>query len=286
MKIAVLADIHANYPALLAVAEEVQRWHPDEVFVAGDIINRGPSPLECWNFVQQQETEQGWHLIRGNHEDYVCVHGQPDAPINGPLADLYQYSHWTYQNMGDLAVRLEALPEKYSWYDPADPAAGEFRGVHASMRSNRHGIYPEMADKTLKKLITPPPAVLAVGHTHRPLIRQVEQTLIVNAGSVGLPFDGDPRANYGQVIWADGQWQAEIMCVPYDIDKTKRDFIETGFIEDAGPLAKLIRLELEHSLSQLYQWMSIYMDAVLKEEISVNQGVQEYLQNPNIQPYW
>jgi len=283
MKIAVLADIHANYPALTAVAEHIQQWNPDHVLVAGDIVNRGPSPVECWDFVARQEKEQGWILLRGNHEDYVCVHSKPDAPQVGPLADLYKYSYWTFQKLGNSALRLETLPDEYSCMDPQ---AGELRGVHASMRSNRHGIYPEMRDKTLKKLITPPPALLAVGHTHRPMIRQVDDTLIVNAGSVGLPFDGEPTANYAQISSTNASWKAEIVQAPYDVQQAKDDFNETGFLAEAGPLAKLIHLELEHSLSQLYQWMSIYMDAVLAGEISVEQGVAEYLQAPNIKPYW
>ena len=44
MKLAVLADIHANLPALLAVLDSIDAWRPDAVVVAGDIVNRGPRP--------------------------------------------------------------------------------------------------------------------------------------------------------------------------------------------------------------------------------------------------
>ncbi len=283
MKIAVLADIHANYPALLEVDEHLQRWEPDLVFVAGDTVNRGPRPVECLHFVQEKVRQEGWHLIRGNHEDYVIMHSQPDAPRQGPLFDLFYYSYWTFEQLGRDTSMLEVMPEEFS-YDIAD--CGEFRGVHASMRSNRHGIYPEMTNGILKKLINPPPAVLAVGHTHRPLVRQVEETLVVNAGSVGLPFDGDPRAAFAQIQLSNGDWSAEIVRLPYDVAKTKQDYFDTGFIDDAGPLAKLIQLELEHSLSQLYQWVSRYMDLVLAGEISVASAADEYLENPSIEPYW
>jgi diadenosine tetraphosphatase ApaH/serine/threonine PP2A family protein phosphatase len=229
------------------------------------------------------ERDQDWRVIRGNHEEYVIVHSQPDAPKDGPHFDLFQYSFWTYEKLGGDTNSIESMPEEFS---QGIPDYGEFRGVHASMRSNRHGIYPEMRDSTLKKLIGPPPAVLAVGHTHRPLVRQVEDTLVVNAGSVGLPFDGDPCASYAQIWGSNGQWHADIIRLPYDIEQTKNDFEETGFIHDAGPLAKLIQLELEHSLSQLYQWMSRYMNPVLDEEISVAQAAEEYLKAPIIKPYW
>jgi len=42
MKLAVLADIHGNYRALETVIDHIQTWHPDQVLVAGDIVNRGP----------------------------------------------------------------------------------------------------------------------------------------------------------------------------------------------------------------------------------------------------
>ncbi|MBM3144579.1 MAG: metallophosphoesterase family protein [Chloroflexi bacterium] len=283
MKIAVLADIHANYPALLEVAEHVRSWKPDLIFVAGDTVNRGPRSMECLRFIQEKERQEGWRVIRGNHEDYVIVHSQPDAPKAGPLFELFRYSYWTYEQLGCDAKALEAMPEEVS---QNVAGGGEFRGVHASMRSSRHGIYPEMDDQTLKKLITPAPTLLAVGHTHRPLVRQVGETLVVNAGSVGLPFDGDPRAGYAQISLVKGSWSAKIIRLPYDLARTRQDYIETGFLGGAGPLAKLIQLELEHSLSQLYQWMSCYMDAVLDEEISVEQAVEEYLKAPMIQPYW
>ncbi|HEX7974983.1 MAG TPA: metallophosphoesterase, partial [Anaerolineales bacterium] len=71
MKLAVLADIHANYVALQAVAAHIQAWQPDAVIVAGDVINRGPRPAECLHFVLEKEKTEGWRLVRGNHEDYV-----------------------------------------------------------------------------------------------------------------------------------------------------------------------------------------------------------------------
>jgi predicted phosphodiesterase len=54
MKLAVLADVHANWQALQAVAADLERWQPDRVVVAGDVINRGPRPLECAKFVLAQ----------------------------------------------------------------------------------------------------------------------------------------------------------------------------------------------------------------------------------------
>ena len=58
MKLAVLADIHANWPALQAVTEHLEAWQPDQVIVDGDTVNRGPRPAECLRFVQDRQRKQ------------------------------------------------------------------------------------------------------------------------------------------------------------------------------------------------------------------------------------
>jgi hypothetical protein len=196
---------------------------------------------------------------------------------------MHQFSFWTYEKLGNDVSALTTMPNQISH---TDPQAGELRGVHASMQGNRSGIYPEMSDPTLKTLINPPPALLAVGHTHRPLIRQVADTLIVNAGSVGLPFDRDQRAAYTKITTQNGNWHAETQRIPYNVDQAERDFFETGFISEAGPLAHIIQLELKLALSQLYYWTRQYMQAILDESISVEQATKEYLADPMTKPYW
>ena len=90
MKIAVLTDIHANYRALETVIDHVERWNPDLVFVAGDIVNRGPRSECCKHKVEEKRINDGWKVIRGNHEDYVIERDDPDDPKSGVLFDMYQ----------------------------------------------------------------------------------------------------------------------------------------------------------------------------------------------------
>jgi hypothetical protein len=110
--------------------------------------------------------------------------------------------------------------------------------------------------------------------------------LIVNAGSVGLPFDGDRRAGYAQISLHDGGWDAEIIRLPYDIAQAEDDFFTTGFLQQAGPLAELILFELEHAYPQLHSWTKMYRDPILAGEISVEQAVQDHLEDPITTPYW
>jgi len=276
MKVAVLADIHGNLSALERVTEHIEAWNADQVVMAGDVVNRGPQPRICWQFVEERAQTAGWRLLRGNHEDYVLVHDGPDAPRSGPEFDVYLNSYWTYQKMDGKIEALKALPDQVSL---SGPDGGEVRVVHASMRGNRIGIYPETPDAMLAQLIAPAPAVICVGHTHRPLIRQLNDTLVVNAGSVGMPFDGDRRAAYAQLTWQNDMWRAEIIRLDYDQARTEEQFYSSGFIPNAGPLAEIMLVEFREARSYIHRWLFRYEPLVLAGEMTMAESVRRYLQD-------
>ncbi len=256
MKIALLSDVHANFAALQAVAADIDAWRPDRVIVGGDLVNRGPRPAECLAFVQARLARGDWAWVRGNHEDYVISHAQPNAPRRGPAFEMHQASYWTYTRLGQDVSALQAMPFDLHLLDPA---GREARFTHGSMLGLRDGIYPETPDAALPAKLglngqrpEPELAVFAAGHTHRPLIRRLNGTLVVNAGSAGLPFDGDTRPAYARLTWERGAWQAEIVRVNYDLQAALDDFRLTGYTRDAGPLVRLVEIELLEAHSMLY----------------------------------
>lgn len=276
MKVAVLADIHANFTALETVTEHIETWDPEQVIVAGDTVNRGTRPKECLDFVQEKAQSRGWKLIRGNHEDYVINQAQLKIPQGNPAFEVHRASYWTYQKLNYDIKQLEEMPFLQQLYDNDGQEA---RIVHASMRGNRDGIYPETTDEKLKVQIGKPPALFCVGHTHRPLIRSIGRTLVVNVGSVGLPFDGDRRLSYAQLTNIGGKWKAKIIRLDYDLKAAESDFYLTGYIEEAGPLTILVLIELKYACSQLYNWSRLYQQRALNGEISMQWSVDDYLTN-------
>jgi len=275
MKLAILADIHANLPALQTVAAHIDAWKPDRVVVAGDVVNRGPRPLECLRFVQDKQRASGWLAVRGNHEEYVISHAQPDAPRSGPQFEIHRGSFWTYQRLDGDVSALEAMPFQLSLSAPDE---GEVRVTHASMLGTREGIYVRTPDEELgRKIGQPAPALFCVGHTHIPLVRSLNGTLVVNVGAVGLPFDGDTRASYAQLAWQRNEWHAEITRLGYDRRQAERDFEETGFIEEASAFAQLVLVELRVARSQIFEWMRRYEARVLAGEITMQESVEEFL---------
>lgn len=284
MKIAVLADIHANFPALQAAAEHLAAWQPDHVIVAGDLVNRGPRPLECLRFVARRVESLGWRWLRGNHEDYVLHFAQPDAQRDPLASEVHRPSIWTGRQLGDALSLLEQMPPHLGM---AAPDNRRLHFTHGSMLGLREGIYPETSDSSLKERIglnganpTPggaaPLALFCVGHTHRPLVRWLEGVLVVNAGSLGLPFDGDSHPSYARLTWRAGVWQAEIVRLDYDQAQAERDFYDTGYLTEAGPLAELVLIEMLQARSMLYQWAVQYQGQVLSGEISMAESVRAF----------
>jgi hypothetical protein len=192
------------------------------------------------------------------------------------MADVHRGSRWTYEQLGGEVASLDAMPFDLSLHAPD---GGEVRVTHASIRGLRDGIYPWTTNEELELKIGRPPALFLVGHTHLPLIRQLNGTLVVNAGSSGLPFDGDTRPTYARCIWNQGVWQAEILRVDYDFAQVERDYYSTGFLDNAGSLAILVLRELKLAHSQLGEWVSLYQRRALAGEITMRQAVAEFLKS-------
>lgn len=279
MKIAVFADVHSNLDALETVLDHIDRWRPDRVLVAGDIINRGPNPRACTARVLDRAKAEGWAVIRGNHERYVLMNSTGNLPVQGPEYGIIRHAKWTYDQLNGLIEPIAALPVQW---DMMDDAGHEIRMVHASMLGDRKGIFPDDPTASLREKIAPAPKVLLVGHTHRPLIRTVDDSLVVNVGAVGAPFDGDPRAAYGQLTLVDGAWQAEVVRLDYDREHAIADFHESGYLEESGDFARLILAEFREARSLIPGWYRAFEDPVMRGEMTLKASVDRYLETCKI----
>ena len=279
MKIAVFADVHSNLDALETVLDHIDRWRPDRVLVAGDIINRGPNPRACTEHVLARATAEDWGMIYGNHERYVLKYRKGSLPDQGPEFEIIRHAKWTYDQLDGLVEPLDALP--FQW-DMTDESGNEFRMVHASMLGDRKGIFPDDSEESLREKIAPAPRVLVVGHTHRPLIRTVDDTLVVNVGAVGAPFDHDPRAAYAQMTLSEGVWKAEIVRLDYDRKRAIARFDESGYLEESGDFARLILAEFREARSLIPGWYRAYEDQVMDGEMTLKASVDLYLETCRI----
>ncbi len=274
MRVAVISDVHANWPALQAVLLHLDSVSPDQVLVGGDVINRGAQSRECLELVLDRICHRGWKIIRGNHEDYVLR----------VAGGIHQLAMWEQQVMAHTAWTEERvrdyLPVIREWPDELEVAAPDGSTLlltHASRKGNRVGLYDYMNDEELLDHAHPHARALCVGHTHVPFVRRIGERMIVNAGAVGMPFDGDHRAAYALLDWSTGGWNVEIVRVPYDRAATRRAYDETGYMLDGGPLVPMICWELQHARACLGRWHARFEKMVASGTISLEASVQEML---------
>ena len=281
MKIAAFADIHGNYQALIAAIDHLERWKPDQVWVLGDIINRGPRSLDCLHLVQEKARTDNWMIMKGNHEGYVLNFLDPGLPLYGMEHELHKVIYWTYQSLtkNDIESVVE-MPEKLELVVDGKQI---IRGLHASAAGDRVGIYPDSSISDLENLVDSTADAFLVGHTHQPFMKLFQRTVLINVGSVGLPFDGDKRASYAQITHNKTDWNGEIVRIEYDLPAAVVDFDLSGFIPEGGPLAELVLAELKLGWPQLSSWFRKYEASVLRGDISLDQAVAEYLQNPHVE---
>jgi diadenosine tetraphosphatase ApaH/serine/threonine PP2A family protein phosphatase len=205
--LALLYDVHGNLAALDAVLADARALGADRWLIGGDVSAFGPWPEATVGRLRELD-DALW--LRGNHERWAVETDQvPDVPFaqHGVAA--------TREALGpELIAALYALP---LW----QPFPGG-EAWHGSPRSDVDGFLPDPQDHDAALLEDRTPELLVVGHTHLPMQRTIVRddggtTRIVNPGSVGLPFDGDPRAAYG-VLHADGR--VEQRRVEYDRERT------------------------------------------------------------------
>jgi putative phosphoesterase len=225
MKVAILADIHGNNVALEAVLKDLEhQGGVDHVVVAGDLFTFGPAPNEVLARLQQLPSAC---FLLGNTDRYLLEERYPSSYGNGDWQDKLLFSfHWTAQRLdGEGFSFLETLPA----FQLVEDGKYQLLTVHGSPRSDEEGLTMETMDSEFENmLIGQPVAVLACGHTHVPMDRNVAGMRVINAGSVGLPFDGNPRGCYAIVSSPTGNgtgpMQVQLRRVAYDVEEVVEQF--------------------------------------------------------------
>ncbi len=237
-RIAILADVHGNMPALEAVIRDLAGQAVDEVLVGGDLVGRGPQGSR----VVRRVRELGWPAIGGNHEDYLLGFRRREVPDEWLKAEEWAAARWMAAELDDEdAAWLEDLP--FSIGRPG------LRLVHGTPATNREGIGPWTGEEEVADhLAAVDERVLVCAHTHRPLVHESDAGLVINVGAVGLPFNRDHRAQYA-IFTAGGRhgWCSEMRGVAYDLESIYEIYDATGFLDAGGVTARLLRMELEHA---------------------------------------
>jgi diadenosine tetraphosphatase ApaH/serine/threonine PP2A family protein phosphatase len=227
--LALLFDVHGNLPALEAVLADVRAQGHSDVVLGGDYALFGGWPGET---VMALREIDGATWIRGNGERWTAAPG--DAPDNevvqGAIAACREaLGEWT-------VTELAALP--------FDVVLDGTRICHASPRSDVESFLPEPAANEAELLADVHEPRLVFGHTHLAFVRQSPVGVgieLVNPGSVGMPFDGDPRAAWA-LLHDDGS--VEHRRVAYDHESSARRVRERF---GGAPWTEVVAARIEHA---------------------------------------
>lgn len=234
---ALLGDIHGNLPALEAVLEDVERRGVDAAYHLGDLVGYAPWPDE----VVARLAAEGIIGVAGNYDSTVAVGAEhcgcrAENPAQEELAHA-SYA-WTLARVSaETKARLRALPFRIDVRPGGGHRSGPtLRLVHGAPTLNTLYWDESRSDdfvcKMGAKLGASAGDAVAFGHTHIPWKRTVEDALYVNAGSVGRPKDGDPRASWAIATWDGTRLEVGIVRTEYDVERAAEAILESDLPDD------------------------------------------------------
>lgn len=208
MKIAIIADIHANLPALEAVLKDIQQQHVDEIWCLGDIVGYGPFPNECVHRVQETCSR----VILGNHDERTSRIEKIEHVIKR-TTDVYKafVFRWTYEALGNKEKKyLRSLPQK----DFIQIQQKSIALYHGSPDGINDAITCYTNQQRLKECVLKAKAdIVLVAHSHEVLLQNIDGVLLLNPGSVGRPFNQILKASYAII-----DIQEEVKTFFYSVD--------------------------------------------------------------------
>lgn len=212
-----LSDVHGNLGALEAVRKALKREKADIVLVAGDLVMNGPEPGATVDAIREMERD-GAIVVQGN-TDVAVADGDYAAAfpwlLDGGVPDATRaVAEWTRDALDDEQLAwLRRLPAERRVRIGDDLVLV----THASPGSQTQGFDKDLDPSIVVERISRTDArVICCGHTHIPEIREFGWKVIVNDGSAGYTFDGDPTASWALVTFDGEDVTAEIRRTEYD----------------------------------------------------------------------
>ncbi len=233
-RVAAIYDIHGNLPALEAVLAGLESVSPDLIVVGGDVV-AGPMPAEVMD--RLVALRDSICFIRGNADREVVA--AYDAELYADLID-----------MADAAERVAAYAASKIDREHRDLLAsfaerlivdieglGQVLFCHGSPRSDEEIVTAATTEGRLREiLIGVDQDLIVCGHTHAQFDRGVGGKRVVNAGSVGMPYQGKPVGGFWLLLGTDS---VSLRCSDYDLNRAVGRIRATGYPE-AEDMAEIL----------------------------------------------
>ena len=223
MRVAALYDVHGNLPTLEAVLADPRCAAAETIVCGGDLV-AGPLPEAC---LDRLEADGRASFLSGNGDRETVT-----PPDEGPLAEI---GAWAAARLGpDRLARVAGWP---ATIELDVPGLGRVVFCHATPRSDTEILTAVTPEADVAAVLASTTAdVVICGHTHVQYDRVVSDSTsgtnrrdgarrIVNAGSVGMPYEGTPDARWA-LLDDDG---VTLVSTTYDAEAAFAVLSETGF---------------------------------------------------------
>lgn len=231
MRVALIADIHANLISLEATLAHIAKQGVDEIICLGDVASVGPQPRESLDQLRTLRCP----IVMGNGEAQLRtpIPAAPDAPDRlHKIIDLYT---WCRSILSD---------EDWTFMQAFAPTVTVPLGGNATLlcfHGSPHSYYDVIRVTTpedeLDRMLGDTEAmVMAGGHTHQPFARRYRERLLLNPGCIGVPLrvyrGGDlhraPWAEYATVTWEADHLSVNLHRVPVDVRVVEDAALQSG----------------------------------------------------------
>ncbi len=233
VRVAIISDIHGNIQAFNRVLEDISFQKIQVCYFLGDAISYGPEPELCLKKLQEKKI--------------LCVLGNHELAIVQPRFR-YFFNDPTREHFDQARHLLSKDSIKYIFSWPKIRKEHDMLLVHGCPPNSATRYLYDVDDDILFRIMTSmEPSIAFVGHTHELEMVQCVQSeisrqnisrgfyeidadkVLINAGSVGQPRDGDNMAKY--VVWDQKSRLIEVRFVEYDIEMTVQGIHDRGFPE-------------------------------------------------------
>lgn len=213
MRAALIADVHANLPALRAVLDDAAGIGCETVWCAGDVVGRGPHPNEVVEMLRALDIP----TVQGNWDEAVGM----DRESSGAV---FAGAEAEEQGTASLAWTQRVISDENRAWLRNLPTSQRFsvdgRSIllfHGSPLKQTEYLWADRPSRYFARIASDEADDLfCFGHTHESFHRVVGQGHFVAAGSVGCGLDGDARARYAVVYIGQPDVAIGFRNVEYD----------------------------------------------------------------------
>jgi putative phosphoesterase len=221
VRTALIADIHGNLVALDAVLSDIDRRGADRIVCLGDVAATGPQPRAAIERV----ANLGCDVVMGNTDEWL-IEPRDESIEDDDTRRIVEIDLWAHDQLEDRHIELL---RNYR-------AVVELDGLlcyHGSPRSNTDVLLPITPETELAVMLDGhAEAIMAGGHTHMPMLRRHGASLVINPGSVGMPFEHAAGGTFRNPPWAEyaiaGDGEVEFHRVRVDVGAVTGAALKSG----------------------------------------------------------